>query len=80
VLSVRATNETGEPMSFIVDPTDSTKAISSESGRMAGTVWMAPVGTDPLDAQAWRHIGFAGDPLARPESPYTIKQTFKPRD
>lgn len=57
-----------------MDPEDSTKAIVTPSGRMAGSVWMAPVGTDPQDTSAWRHIGFSGDPEPfTPHASFTIR-------
>lgn len=48
---------------LVIDPTDSTKAVVMKGGRarLAATVFMAPVGADPLDRAAWTHIGF-GDP------------------
>jgi hypothetical protein len=66
---------------FIVDPDDPTQAIVTPSGRMAGRVFIAPAGTDPLDTSAWRHIGFAGDPEPfPPRTQFQLKLSFRQAD
>ena len=42
------------------------RAIDPRDGALMGGVYIAPVGTSLDDRQAWSHIGYAHNPLARP--------------